>query len=139
MDKLTNKQQRFIDEYLIDLNATQAAIRAGYSEDTAAAIGCENLTKPNIQKAITAGHAKIAERNAFSQDVARQMFMDAFELAKKENNPSAMNGSVTGLCKLYGVNEPERTSIINENPEPMEINFTVDKALGDIKITRGKN
>lgn len=43
--KLTEKQQRFVDEYLIDLNATQAAIRAGYSVKTADAIGCENLTK----------------------------------------------------------------------------------------------
>lgn len=44
-DKLTAKQQRFIDEYLIDLNATQAAIRAGYSEKTAYAIGEQNLRK----------------------------------------------------------------------------------------------
>jgi len=42
---LTAKQQSFIAEYLVDLNATQAAIRAGYSENTAAAIGSENLTK----------------------------------------------------------------------------------------------
>lgn len=52
MGKLTAKQQRFCDEYLIDLNATQAAIRAGYSEKTAAAIAAENLIKPNIQKYI---------------------------------------------------------------------------------------
>ena len=45
---MTKKQTRFIEEYLIDLNATQAAIRAGYSVDSAKEIGCENLTKPNI-------------------------------------------------------------------------------------------
>jgi phage terminase small subunit len=56
--KLTSKQKRFVDEYLIDLNATQAAIRAGYSLDTARAIGCENLTKPNIQNAIDAAKAR---------------------------------------------------------------------------------
>lgn len=50
--KLTAKQQRFCDEYLIDLNATQAAIRAGYSKKTAKAIGNENLTKPDIKKYI---------------------------------------------------------------------------------------
>lgn len=49
MAKLTAKQQRFCDEYLIDLNATQAAIRAGYSEKTARIIAAENLTKPNIK------------------------------------------------------------------------------------------
>lgn len=49
---LTAKQNLFVKEYLIDKNATQAAIRAGYSEKTAKDIGCENLTKPNIQEAI---------------------------------------------------------------------------------------
>ena len=43
-EKLTPKQARFVEEYLVDLNATQAAIRAGYSESTARAIGYENLT-----------------------------------------------------------------------------------------------
>ena len=47
--KLTAKQQRFCDEYLIDLNATQAAIRAGYSKKTAGVIATENLQKPNIK------------------------------------------------------------------------------------------
>jgi len=50
--KLTSKQQQFVDEYLIDLNATQAAIRAGYSSRTARAIASENLAKPYIQEAI---------------------------------------------------------------------------------------
>ncbi|GKQ42924.1 terminase small subunit [Companilactobacillus sp. RD055328] len=49
---LTDKQKRFIDEYLVDLNATQAAIRAGYSKKTARNIGNENLTKPDIQTEI---------------------------------------------------------------------------------------
>ena len=52
MAKLTAKQQRFCDEYLIDLNATQAAIRAGYSKKTAYSIGEENLKKPELKKYI---------------------------------------------------------------------------------------
>ena len=52
VDGLTDKQQRFAEEYLIDLNATQAAIRAGYSEKTSGAIGRENLQKPIIQESI---------------------------------------------------------------------------------------
>ena len=47
---LTDKQKIFVYEYLIDFNATQAAIRAGYSKDTAGAIGAENLRKPQIQQ-----------------------------------------------------------------------------------------
>ena len=48
MTKLTAKQELFCEEYMIDLNATQAAIRAGYSEQTARQIGTENLAKPAI-------------------------------------------------------------------------------------------
>lgn len=61
MAKLTAKQQRFCDEYLIDLNATQAAIRAGYSEKTAAVIATENLRKPNIKSYI---ENRMAEKEA---------------------------------------------------------------------------
>lgn len=66
--KLTDKQQKFVDEYLIDLNATQAAIRAGYSVKTADAIGCENLTKPNIQQAIAEHMAERSRRTGVNQD-----------------------------------------------------------------------
>lgn len=52
MAKLTPKQLQFCREYLIDFNATQSAIRAGYSEKTAYSIGVENLKKPEIQQEI---------------------------------------------------------------------------------------
>jgi phage terminase small subunit len=52
MSKLTAKQSQFCQEYLIDLNATKASVRAGYSAKTATAIGAENLTKPDIQARI---------------------------------------------------------------------------------------
>lgn len=67
---LEPRQERFVLEYLIDLNATQAAIRAGYSEKTARAIGCENLTKPDIQAAISQAQKERAERTAISADKA---------------------------------------------------------------------
>lgn len=59
---LTDKQQRFVEEYIIDLNATQAAIRAGYSEDSAKQIGSENLSKPDIQDAIEKLRDKISKK-----------------------------------------------------------------------------
>ena len=61
MVKLTAKQQRFCDEYLVDLNATQAAIRAGYSKKTASVIGIENLRKPYIREYID---KRLAEKEA---------------------------------------------------------------------------
>lgn len=76
MAKLTDKQRKFCDEYLIDLNATQAAIRAGYSEKTAKEIGCENLTKPNIQEYLQKRKADRIERVELTQDFVIKELMD---------------------------------------------------------------
>jgi phage terminase small subunit len=59
---LTPKQARFIDEFLIDLNGTQAAIRAGYSKKTAQQIATENLSKPVIQAEIRRRQDELAEK-----------------------------------------------------------------------------
>lgn len=74
--KLTAKQARFVEEYLVDLNATQAAIRAGYSKKTARQIGEENLSKPVIAQAVREAQAKRSERTEITQDMVLQ------ELAK---------------------------------------------------------
>ena len=67
---LTEKQKRFCDEYLIDCNATQAAIRAGYSEKTAYSIGVENLKKPELKAYIDEQLEKIhSEKTADAQEV----------------------------------------------------------------------
>ncbi len=66
---MTPKQQRFIDEYLVDLNATQAAIRAGYSRKTANEIGAENLAKPSIAEAISKALAEQSERTGITADM----------------------------------------------------------------------
>lgn len=64
------KQKRFCDEYLIDCNATQAAIRAGYSPKTAKQIGQENLTKPDLKKYIDEQLERIhSEKTADAQEV----------------------------------------------------------------------
>lgn len=62
MAKLTDKQERFVQEYIIDLNATQAAIRAGYSKKTARQIGTENLSKPYILARIQEAKDERAEK-----------------------------------------------------------------------------
>jgi phage terminase small subunit len=66
--KLTDKQKRFCEEYLIDLNATQSAIRAGYSKATAGAIGSENLTKPEIRAYIENAQKERSERTLVDAD-----------------------------------------------------------------------
>lgn len=76
---MTKKQKRFVEEYLIDLNATQAAIRAGYSPDTAGSIGNENLKKPEIKAAIDKAEADRSCRTGINQDrVLREIAKLAF-------------------------------------------------------------
>lgn len=74
MNKLTSKQEKFCIEYLKDLNATQAAIRAGYSVKTATVIGAENLTKPNIQEFIQ----DVREKDANSAQITRQKVINEY-------------------------------------------------------------
>ena len=61
---LTPKQQAFVEQYLVDLNATQAAIRAGYSARRADQQGLENLRKPEIALAIQAARRELSQRTA---------------------------------------------------------------------------
>jgi phage terminase small subunit len=65
---LTGKQGRFVAEYLIDLNATQAAVRAGYSPKVAYRQGFENLRKPQVEAALTEAMAARAQRVELSAD-----------------------------------------------------------------------
>lgn len=68
MAKLTEKQKRFAQEYLVDLNATQAAIRAGYSEKTAYSIGQRLLKKVEIQAAIQKQQEKLRNKLEITQE-----------------------------------------------------------------------
>lgn len=91
---MTKKQKLFVEEYLIDLNATQAAIRAGYSPDTAGAIGCENLKKPEIRARIDKAMAERSKRTGINQDRVLE------ELAR------------IGFCKITDVVNPETAEVI---------------------------
>lgn len=66
--KLTEKQRQFVEEYLIDLNATQAAIRAGYSVKTAQEQGYQLLQKTSVQQAIAKLMAERSKRTGVNQD-----------------------------------------------------------------------
>jgi phage terminase small subunit len=89
---LTDKQQRFVEEYLVDLNATQAAIRAGYSENTARAIGAENLTKPNIASAIADAQAGRSKRTEVTADYVLSSIIETMERCKQAAPVTYKNG-----------------------------------------------
>jgi phage terminase small subunit len=83
----TKRQTRFVDEYMVDLNATRAAIRAGYSVETAYSIGHELLKKPEVAAAIAARQAERASRTSITadrvlQELARIGFADIRDIVR---------------------------------------------------------
>lgn len=111
--KLTGKQAAFVDEYLIDFNASRAALAAGYSKKTAYRMGSENLQKPQIAEAIQEVGKKVQERNAHTIDdvVAdlRAVAKDAMQLVDDEAfkirrmfNQTAATRALELLGKHYG-------------------------------------
>lgn len=90
MAKLTEKQQCFVDEYLIDLNATQAAIRAGYSAKTAQEQGYQLLQKTSVQQAISEQMAERSKRTGVNQDrvmmeLAKIAFVNAADVINSDD------------------------------------------------------
>ena len=79
MVKLTDKQAAFVRQYLVDLNATQAAIRAGYSERTASRIGPQLLGKNCVREAIEKAQAKRARRVEVTQDYVLSNLVEVVE------------------------------------------------------------
>ena len=96
--KLTVKQRRFIEEYIIDYNATQAAIRAGYSEKTAAVIGVENLIKPKIKNAIDEHLAAL--RDAKLADAYEvEAYLTKVLRGESKSNTVVIEGKGEGITK----------------------------------------
>jgi phage terminase small subunit len=93
---LTDKQAQFVAEYLIDLNATQAAIRAGYSAKTAEQQAYQLLQKTSVSAAIAAAQQKRAERTEITQDrvlleLSRIAFFDLRRLYREDGSLKAMS------------------------------------------------
>ena len=90
MANLTPKQQRFVEEYLIDLNATQAAIRAGYKNGE---IGRQLITKNNVSEAIQEAQNKRAERTEITQDYVLTNIQKVVERCMQQEAVQSRDGS----------------------------------------------
>jgi phage terminase small subunit len=122
MAKLTAKQQRFVEEYLIDLNATQAAIRAGYSPGTAKDIGCQNLAKLNISDAIAKKMAERSKRTGINQDrvvqeLARVAFVNMGELVDPEDGSIKSTATDDDLACIESVKVKQSDSETGSSTE----------------------
>lgn len=90
--KLTDKQEAFCREYIIDFNATQAAIRAGYSTNSARSVGSENLTKPDIQEFLAKLIQERNERTKIDADYVLKQAVKLHERCMQEVKPKMIGG-----------------------------------------------
>lgn len=117
MQKLTKKQELFCNAYLANgFNGTQAAIHAGYSEDSAKEIASENLTKPNIKEFLDKRMKKVEEKLEITAEWKMQKLKQCIELAMPEAegkivlaNHKALLGAIVELNKMQGHYAAERT------------------------------
>jgi len=103
---MTPKQQRFVEEYLVDLNATQAAVRAGYSEKTARSQGQRLLTNVDIALAIEAGQAERSERTEVTQDYVLNSIVETIERCKQAEPVKYQNGDLVYVATPDGEMAP---------------------------------
>lgn len=127
--KLTKKQEMFVEEYIIDLNATQAAIRAGYSKKTAGQIGEQNLKKLEIQQAINEKLAEKKEKLIMKQDeilerLTQQGRREAtdYQVVITEKPVTNEKGDVVAIEKL-----PEIVEVPTQNKDVIKALETLGK------------
>lgn len=138
--KLTAKQSLFVKEYLVDLNATQAAIRAGYSKKTAHAIAAENLTKPLIAAAIQKAMSDRAEETQTSAKWVLDRLVELYGKCTQAEPVVGREGMPIGMYKmeasvavrtleLIGKHHAMFTSNINLGGD-MSVKSLTDEQLG---------
>lgn len=121
MARMTAKQQRFCDEYLIDMNGTQAAIRAGYKEKTAAVIASENLRKPNIQEYIEKRMAEKEDALIAKQDEVLKYLSSVMRRELKESVVVTLQNKTEKWVMDEDTGKLKKQTITEESPAVVEI------------------
>lgn len=126
MSKLTGKQARFVEEYLIDLNATQAAIRAGYKSGD---IGRQIITKTHVLEAIEQAQAKLSEETLVTQKMVIEGLLSEAKLSGEGSSHSARVSAWAHLGKHLGmfvekVESKNKTELTGEDGQPIKIEST---------------
>ena len=134
---LNPKQQRFVDEYLVDLNATQAAIRAGYSEKTAKVQGSRLLTNVIVAEAIQRGQQQIADKFELTQEYIIEKLIENLDGSLREGQRGPANGALTLLGKHIGM-FVDRTRVEGPNGGPVQVEDAAAARIASILATASK-
>ncbi len=100
---MTPKQERFVQEYMLDLNATQAAIRAGYSAHTADVQGPRLLGNVGVAAAIQAAQVEFRERMEVSKESVTKQLNTAYDMAEANGQTAVMVQATMGIAKVHGL------------------------------------
>lgn len=128
MQTLTHKQTRFVDEYLVDFNGAQAAIRAGYSQKAAKEAAYQLLTNTHIAEAVESRAQEASEKLKITREAVLQGFLEAAAMAKEEGNTMGMVSAWREVAKLLGMYPSSRLQV--------EAKVTTDKAPTQKQIER---
>lgn len=137
MSDLTPKQAKFVEEYIVDLNATQAAIRAGYSKDTAEQIGYQQLQKTSVTEALKVKQAALAEKMQINQEWVITRLQQVAERCMQAEPVLDRDGAETGeyIFQAAGANKAleligKHLGLFNDkldvNITKRNINITID-------------
>jgi hypothetical protein len=116
MKALTDKQKQFTMEYIIDFNASQAALRAGYSKNGIAQTAHNLLINTYVKQEIVRLQQELARKTAYTQETGLAKLLHAYDVAERLRQPSAMVSAVIGANRMHGfdkdANIGEKTIII---------------------------
>ncbi len=118
---MTPRQARFVDEYLIDGNGTQAATRAGYGAAGARVAAHRLLTNVAISSAIEARQRADASRLAVDRERVLAGLLEAVQMARGQRNPAGMVAGLREIGKLMGFYAPERVKMALGPPAEQEM------------------
>ncbi len=144
---MTPKQERFVQEYMIDLNATQAAIRAGYSKHTAYSQGQRLLKHVEVAAAIQAAQTEFRELMEVSKESVTKQLNAAYDMAKANGQTAVMVQATMGIAKVHGllVDKTEEVKPVEHmTPDELEAESAKLQAqldaleLGDNVVKLGK-
>ncbi|MDX9816887.1 MAG: terminase small subunit [Smithellaceae bacterium] len=125
--QITDRMKKFVDEYLIDFNATQAAIRAGYSPDTANEQGSQLLARPDIRELVAEGQKEIMERTQTFQDDA----VDELKVVGFSNLADFLTVKDGGIVEQKPFNEltKEQTKCIKKIKQTVRSSHSADGTI----------
>jgi len=109
--ELSVRQEKFVEHYALCGNAAEAARLAGYSAKTARVIGAQNLTKNNVKAALEARQQVFQKELKLTKADVVAGLLNAIQLAKEQQNPSAMISGLAQIAKLCGFYEPDVSRI----------------------------